>query len=131
MKVKIQIKVGNYNGTMGFAVRANRQTVWEAKPNELSEGLHDIKFNIDPHTKVDFIAFGKNSNKDTEVFDDGTMGRDKFIEIQLIVVQGVIIERHKIIENIFDPYFSINEAKTFYVPSKEELPMWYLEKTAQ
>jgi len=118
---KINIQVGEYNGTPGFMIN---DTVIE--PNTLEMGNHILKFKYDYGQSLRFKMFGKDIF-DVKIDDNNNIIEDKFILIKELRIEYIKILNWQFHKHIWNPYFGFNnQERVLAIPSKENLPLWYL-----
>tara|TARA_Y100000992_G_scaffold38806_1_gene21788 strand:- start:2936 stop:3316 length:381 start_codon:yes stop_codon:yes gene_type:complete len=120
-KASLDITVGEYNGTPGFAIDAKI-----IEPNTLSMGDHTLEFEYDYGESVCFKMFGKDVF-DTKIDDENNIIEDKFILIKQLRIEYMQISNWQFHKHLWNPYFAYNnEERVLAIPSKETLPLWYL-----
>jgi|TARA_R110002074_G_scaffold265001_1_gene437248 hypothetical protein len=117
----LTIEVGEYNGTPGFSID---QMIIE--PNQLTPGIHTVDFEYDYGSTVKFKMFGKHKH-DTRVDKNNKIIQDKFIEIKTLRLDYMQIQNWQFHQHIWNPYFAFDsQQQTLIIPSKEQLPLWYI-----
>lgn len=120
-KAKLDILVGESNGTPGFTV--NNLII---QPAVLLPGNHTIEFDYEYGQSIEFKMFGKN--KQDVILENGKVIRDKFVLIQNLTLEFLVLESWHFHNYIFDPYFGFdNESKYLHLPTKKDFPIWYVE----
>jgi len=109
--------VGEYNGIPKFSINGNFIP--------LTGGENTVDFHYEYGKNLVFEMSGKERN-DTMVVDNEVIA-DKYIILDSLSLDYIVIENWQLHTHIWDNFFSTNEQKTLSVPDKDNFPLWCMK----
>ena len=121
MRLVLEFTAGECNGLMDLAVILPND---EIKP-AIVQGHNSISLLVTPG-KLRLETSGKDMRYDTVVDAEGTVIRDKHINITSMTLEGLRFDWNELNDLFFLPYIGTNTSKEIEIPSRDSLIRWYL-----
>lgn len=98
-KLHLKFDIGLCRGqAMGMTTMVNGVTVDQV--TEFRHSSHELTLDITMPAEIVFQVYGKDLNTDTVVSADGVIVEDKFVRLSQVVLGGVEIPEHVLIQNL-------------------------------
>lgn len=93
---------------------------------DMKDGHNVVSFDANLPDEIVLQASGKNMRRDTLVSPDGTIVKDKHLDIRSISIGPLKLDRYEINDFLFNPYIGTNTSISLDLPQDKDLVRWYL-----